>query len=43
MNGMMNRPSVGCVLAATLALVVFTQVLGHAQKPTDLSGKWVFA
>lgn len=38
----MKRLSVGYVLAATLALVVTAQVSGSAQKPADLSGKWVF-
>ena len=39
---MMKRPSVSYLLAATLALIVCTQAPGWAQKPTNLSGKWVF-
>jgi hypothetical protein len=43
MNLMMQRRSVGYVLAVTLALVVAASVSGWAQQSSDLSGKWVFA
>ena len=39
---MMKRLSVGYALAAALAFVVAAQVPSSAQKPADLSGKWVF-
>lgn len=40
---MMQRPCVGLVLSATLALLVAASVPAWAQKSSDLSGKWVFA
>src|ERR1700687_247053 len=39
---MIQKPTVCCVLAATLALVVVSQVPCGAQKITNFSGKWVF-
>jgi hypothetical protein len=40
---MMQRPSVGRLVVAVLALWVAGSVSGWAQKSSDLSGKWAFA
>ena len=39
----MQKPSIGCVLGVTLALVVGASVPGSAQQSADVSGRWVFA
>lgn len=39
---MMQRSAVGYVLGATLAILVAASIPGFAQKPSDLSGKWMF-
>jgi hypothetical protein len=39
---MIKRLSISCVLAATLAFVIGTQVPDGAQSVTNFAGKWVF-
>lgn len=39
----MQKPSIGCLLGVTLALLAGASVPGSAQQSADVSGKWVFA